>query len=69
MPDDIACCAPFGTDGICPVEYIVPSELTLSRARTTAGLLAAEGFIPVTVLYCEDALVALVSRSLAEVLQ
>lgn len=69
MPDDTACCAPFGTDGTCPVEYIVPSEFTLSRARITAGFLAAVGFIPVTVLYCEDALAALVSRSLAEVLQ
>lgn len=67
--DDIACCAPFGTDGTCPVEYIVPSAFTLSSARTTAGFLAAVGFFPVTVLYCEDVLAALVSRSLAEVLQ
>lgn len=63
------CCAPFGTDGACPVEYIAPSELTLSRARTTAGFLAAAELFPAAALCCEDALAALVSRSLAEVLQ
>lgn len=63
------CCAPFGTGGACPVEYIAPSELTLSRARTTAGFLAAAGFLPAAALCCEGALAALVSRSLAEVLQ
>lgn len=70
MPaDDVASCAPLGTDGACPVEYIAPSAFTLSRARTTAGFLAGVGFFPATVLYCEEALAALVSRSLAEVLQ
>lgn len=66
--DDIACCAPFGTDGTCPVGYISPSPFTLSRARTTAGFLAAVCFFPDKVLYCEDGLWALVSSSLAEVL-
>lgn len=42
---------------------------TLSRARTTGGFLAAVGFFPATALCCVDALAALVSRSLAEVLQ
>lgn len=69
LVDDIACCAPFDADGTCPVEYIVPSVFTLSRARTTVGFLAAVGFFPVPVLYCEDTLAALVSRILAEVLQ
>lgn len=67
--DDAGCCAPFGTDGTCPVEYITPSEFTLSRARTTAGVLTPVAFFPATVLYCEDALATLVSRSRAEVLQ
>lgn len=62
------CCAPFGTDGTGPVEYMAPSELTLSRASTTAGFLAAVEFFPLAALYCEDVLAALVSRSLAEVL-
>lgn len=67
--DDTECCAPFGTDGTCPVEYIAPSELTLSSARTPAGFLAAVEFFAAAALYCEDVLAALVSRSLAEVLQ
>lgn len=67
--DGIACCAPFGTDGTCPVGYTAPSAFTLSRARTTAGFLAAVGLFTATVLCCADTLAALVSRSRAEVLQ
>lgn len=65
---DIAWCAPFGTDGICPGEYIAPSPFTLSRARNTVGFLAAVCFFADKVLYCEGTLGALVSSSLAEVL-
>lgn len=64
--DDIEFCAPFGTDGTCPVECVVPSTFTLSRARTKAGFLEVVGLFPAVVL--EDA-EALVSRSLADVLQ
>lgn len=64
LTDDMAFCAPFGPDGTVPA-----SLFTLSRARNTEGFLAVAGFFPVAGLYCEDVLAALVSRSLAEVLQ
>ena len=57
------------TDGPCPVEYTVPSALTRSKARTTAGFLGAAGLLPVVnVLWVAAAGAALVSVSLADVL-
>lgn len=69
LRDDIAFCAPSGTDGTVPAGKIPASAFTLSRARSMEGFLAAAGFFPVAGLCCEDIFAALVSRSLAEVLQ
>lgn len=67
--DGTAFCAPSGTDGTVPGGPTAASMFTLSRARDTEGFLAAVGFFPFAGLCCEDVFAALVSRSLAEVLQ